>query len=42
VEPGHVVTTGTLTDAWPLRPGQRWQTRLSPSGLSGLTLTIEP
>ncbi|MFY7915401.1 MAG: 2-keto-4-pentenoate hydratase [Rubrivivax sp.] len=42
VQPGHVVTTGTLTDAWPLRPGQRWQTRLSEPLLSGLTLAIEP
>ena len=42
VEPGHVVTTGTLTDAWPLQPGQRWQTRLSQPLLSGLSLAIEP
>jgi 2-oxo-3-hexenedioate decarboxylase len=42
VQPGHVVTTGTLTDAWPLLPGQRWQTRLSEPLLSGLTLAIEP
>ena len=37
--PGDVVTTGTITDAWPLVPGQRWQSRLSDSRLSGLTLT---
>jgi 2-oxo-3-hexenedioate decarboxylase len=36
--PGDVVTTGTITDAWPLLPGQRWQTRLSDARLSGLTL----
>ena len=22
---GDIVTTGTITDAWPLRPGQRWR-----------------
>ena len=42
VQPGQVVTTGTITDAWPLQPGQRWQTRLSEPLLSGLTLAIEP
>lgn len=26
---GSIVTTGTLTDAQPLLPGQRWQTRLT-------------
>ena len=26
---GDIVTTGTLTDAWPLAPGERWQTLLS-------------
>jgi 2-oxo-3-hexenedioate decarboxylase len=38
IRPGDVVTTGTITDAWPLLPGQRWQTRLSESRLSALTL----
>jgi hypothetical protein len=37
-----VVTTGTLTDAWPLQPGQRWRTVLSEPLLSGLTLAVEP
>ena len=41
VEPGDVVTTGTITDAWPLAPGQRWQTRLSDTRLAGLLLRIE-
>ena len=41
VQPGQVVTTGTITDAWPLQPGQRWKTRLSEPVLSGLTLTVE-
>jgi 2-oxo-3-hexenedioate decarboxylase len=39
---GDVVTTGTITDAWPLVPGQRWSTRLAlpgrPLRLSPLTL----
>ena len=38
IQAGDVVTTGTITDAWPLLPGQRWQTRLSDPRLSGLTL----
>ena len=45
VEPGHVVTTGTLTDAWPLQPGQVWRTGLEVPGvdgrgLRGLTLRV--
>jgi 2-keto-4-pentenoate hydratase len=38
VQAGEFVTTGTLTDAWPLRPGQRWNTTLSETRLPGLTL----
>lgn len=37
---GDVVTTGTLTDAWPLAPGQVWQSRLSDARLPGLRLTV--
>jgi 2-oxo-3-hexenedioate decarboxylase len=39
IEAGHVVTTGTITDAAPLLPGQRWTTVLSDSRLTGLALT---
>jgi 2-oxo-3-hexenedioate decarboxylase len=35
---GEFVTTGTITDAWPLAPGQVWTTRLSDPRLKGLTL----
>lgn len=38
IAPGDVVTTGTLTDAQPLLPGQSWQTRLSDARLAALTL----
>ncbi len=38
IEAGDVVTTGTITDAWPLTAGERWSTRLSPTRLSALTL----
>jgi 2-keto-4-pentenoate hydratase len=41
IRPGDVVTTGTITDAWPLAPGQRWQTRLSDARLASLTLHTE-
>lgn len=27
LQPGDVVTTGTWTDAWPVRPGERWRAR---------------
>jgi 2-oxo-3-hexenedioate decarboxylase len=42
VQAGDVVTTGTITDAWPLAPGQRWNTRLSDARLSPLSLQVEP
>jgi 2-oxo-3-hexenedioate decarboxylase len=38
VVPGEMVTTGTLTDAWPLSPGQHWQTQLSQARLAALSL----
>ena len=38
VAAGDVVTTGTLTDAWPVLPGQRWATVLSDKRLGGLQI----
>jgi 2-oxo-3-hexenedioate decarboxylase len=38
IEPGHLVTTGTITDAQPLQPGQQWHTELSDERLPGLRL----
>ena len=38
IQAGEYVTTGTITDAWPLQPGQRWSTTLSDARLHGLTL----
>lgn len=38
IEPGHVVTTGTITDAAPLAPGQVWHSRTDHPALPGLTL----
>ena len=35
---GDIVTTGTITDAAPLAPGQRWQTRVSDPRFAGMTL----
>lgn len=32
---GDVVTTGTITDAWGVEPGQTWSTRMSGPGLAG-------
>jgi 2-oxo-3-hexenedioate decarboxylase len=42
IRAGDVVTTGTLTDAWPLEVGQRWRTRLSDARLAGLALEVVP
>jgi 2-oxo-3-hexenedioate decarboxylase len=39
---GDVVTTGTITDAWPLAPGMRFATRLSEARLQSLTLECLP
>jgi 2-keto-4-pentenoate hydratase len=41
IQAGEVVTTGTITDAWPLKPGQVWQTTLSEPRLSPLRLSTE-
>ncbi len=35
---GEVVTTGTLTDAWPVAPGERWRTEPGDARLRGLEL----
>jgi 2-keto-4-pentenoate hydratase len=41
IRPGDVVTTGTITDAQPLSPGEVWQTRLGDARLAALTLKLE-
>jgi 2-oxo-3-hexenedioate decarboxylase len=41
VAAGDVISTGTITDAWPLAPGQCWTTRLSDARLSPLSLRID-
>jgi 2-oxo-3-hexenedioate decarboxylase len=38
---GDIVTTGTITDAAPLRPGERWQTRLSDRRFPPMTLVTK-
>lgn len=39
IRAGDIVTTGTITDAWPMQPGQQWHTTLSDARLPGLRLT---
>jgi 2-oxo-3-hexenedioate decarboxylase len=39
--PGELVTTGVLTDAHPVGPGQTWTTEISGLPLPGLSLTFE-
>jgi len=35
---GEIVTTGTITDAWPVKPGETWSSDYGSLGLTGLTL----
>ena len=37
---GEIVTTGTLTELLPVRPGDRWRTRISGAPLDGLDVTF--
>jgi 2-keto-4-pentenoate hydratase len=37
---GEIVTTGTITDAWPVVPGETWTSDYGELGLEGLTLTL--
>ena len=37
---GEMITTGTLTDAWPVKPGEVWSSDYGDLGLKGLTVTF--
>lgn len=37
---GEVITTGTITDAWPIAPGETWRSDYGSLGLDGLVLTL--
>ncbi|MHB8466913.1 MAG: 2-keto-4-pentenoate hydratase [Acidimicrobiales bacterium] len=37
---GEIVTTGTITNAWPIAPGERWTSDYGRLGLGGLTVTF--
>lgn len=37
---GELITTGTVTDAWPVAPGETWSSDYGALGLSGVTLTF--
>jgi 2-oxo-3-hexenedioate decarboxylase len=37
---GEIITTGTLTDAWPVRVGETWKSDYGSLGLDGLTVTF--
>lgn len=41
IHAGEIVTTGTLTPALPIRPGETWTTNVSGIDLPGLTLRFE-
>jgi 2-oxo-3-hexenedioate decarboxylase len=38
LEAGELVTTGVITDAHPVRPGETWSTRIAGLPLPGLTI----
>jgi 2-oxo-3-hexenedioate decarboxylase len=38
IEAGEIVTTGTLTDAMPVAPGETWSTRIEGLAISGISL----
>jgi 2-oxo-3-hexenedioate decarboxylase len=38
---GEIVTTGTITDAWPVKAGESWSSDYGSLGISGLTLEFE-
>jgi 2-oxo-3-hexenedioate decarboxylase len=38
---GEIVTTGTLTDAWPIEAGQAWRSDYGVLGIPGLRITLE-
>lgn len=40
IKAGEVITTGTITKAYPIKPGERWSTRLDGIALSGFELTF--
>jgi 2-oxo-3-hexenedioate decarboxylase len=40
IEAGEIVTTGTLTDAMPVAPGETWSTRFDGLGVAGLVLRL--
>ena len=42
VRAGDLVTTGTITDAWPMRPGQHWRSEPGHAALHGLSLRTRP
>jgi 2-oxo-3-hexenedioate decarboxylase len=39
---GEIVTTGTITFAHPIRPGETWSTTVRGAPLPGLTLAFQP
>lgn len=37
---GEIITTGTLTDAWVIEPGERWHSNYGSLGVDGLSLEL--
>lgn len=41
LRPGEIITTGVLTDAHPVKPGELWRTEFSGIGLPGMEIRFE-
>jgi 2-keto-4-pentenoate hydratase len=42
VRAGELITTGTITPAFPVRPGETWTTAIDGIDLPGMTITFDP
>ena len=40
LDPGEIITTGTITNMWPITRGERWTSDYSTLGLGGLTVSF--
>ena len=41
IGPGEIISTGTLTDAWPVSPGDVWSSDYGELPVAGLTLHFQ-
>ncbi len=41
LDPGEIITTGTITNMWPITSGERWTSDYGSLGLNGLTVSFQ-